>query len=1077
MIRFYRPIMQNFILFIIFIFLPGFLSSQVTVNNIRELRALLPGEHETVKVLSYYSAGDWGEPRTYRWTQPSSESDNGGTVIVPRTASTGRWIMEVTEDYYSVKWFGARGQDNPNHDDYIGIMNCIEAAAASHVINRVFFPVGIYQVNQRIRFYARHSGLTLVGENLAFKYQEVYPTTVENGRLVRLTHPRVHIDWSPVKEFRVVDESKSAVLKRADGFFTAHWFTFYSDQGTITNLTIKNLAFNGNRWDTLEIPYPEGYDNATNIQLTEGSADGTVRFRNIASYLSPKHGIGLGGTYPYFDTILVYSNNWHGIVGFPRNTDEPAIFNNIEIHNCSYDEQLVNYYSTGKSWYGGAQGIDTGGNVIIENMWSHHNWEGHKTTGSARGWIIIRNSIFEYNRSKGIQQTGSQEDFELTWENVTSQYNGDAGIRNMGSKKYAKGTLYVRGNGINPTSSGLAGLYVSNLSAEKILIEDHSEVSSDGFSRVAIFFGMNEISNLEIINNQLTGLSIVDGTTIIRSGKILNNNSVGISLSSGASLDITNVKFGDTQPNPTQTRYEITGSEANIKYGNLDFSESQVSTGNRINVGNAVEIGAIYIGEPEANIMVNSRDGMTITTNVTHPSARIIRVEFFANGTKIGERTEPPYSFSWSEMRSGTYTVTATATFSDNSTATSNSIRVLVSGSHSVLLTPGWNTISSYLEPDNTSISNIFQDMGDNLLLVRDNTGQVYWPAFSIDDIPEWDPTQGYEIFMDKEDTLTIYGMPVLPENTYIHLSKGWNLTGYLLEHPVQVEEAFKNILPQLQLVTNNSGEIYWPEYGVNSIGSLKPGEGYRIFVESPATFLYSTESAVTKNLTAGSVQSRESGFQKTSSHYRLSIGKTGSKSVLMVKSRNLRDGDEIGVWSSDDRLVGSGIVANGRAAITVWGENPVSPQPEIGAKSNDPLQLTLWSHEDEEEHPLPVVRLRALGRGERDSPVLRYEANAVLITDVTTPYDIPERYSLEQNFPNPFNPTTTIRYAIPRDEPVTLEVYNLIGQLVTTLVDERQDSGSYEVVFKAEMLASGVYFYRLIAGNFTEVKRMIILR
>ena len=88
-----------------------------------------------------------------------------------------------------------------------------------------------------------------------------------------------------------------------------------------------------------------------------------------------------------------------------------------------------------------------------------------------------------------------------------------------------------------------------------------------------------------------------------------------------------------------------------------------------------------------------------------------------------------------------------------------------------------------------------------------------------------------------------------------------------------------------------------------------------------------------------------------------------------------------------------------------------------------------------------------------------------------------PVAYSLEQNYPNPFNPSTTINYALPVSGNVTLKVYNLIGQEVASLVNEFQREGSYDVRFDASKLSSGVYFYSLSAGNFTQVKKMMLVK
>ena len=90
---------------------------------------------------------------------------------------------------------------------------------------------------------------------------------------------------------------------------------------------------------------------------------------------------------------------------------------------------------------------------------------------------------------------------------------------------------------------------------------------------------------------------------------------------------------------------------------------------------------------------------------------------------------------------------------------------------------------------------------------------------------------------------------------------------------------------------------------------------------------------------------------------------------------------------------------------------------------------------------------------------------------------DKPLVYELAQNYPNPFNPTTKIEYSIPLQSQVELKVYNVVGQEVATLVNEVQKSGIHNVKFSASNFASGVYFYRLVAGNFVSVKKMVLVK
>jgi hypothetical protein len=88
-----------------------------------------------------------------------------------------------------------------------------------------------------------------------------------------------------------------------------------------------------------------------------------------------------------------------------------------------------------------------------------------------------------------------------------------------------------------------------------------------------------------------------------------------------------------------------------------------------------------------------------------------------------------------------------------------------------------------------------------------------------------------------------------------------------------------------------------------------------------------------------------------------------------------------------------------------------------------------------------------------------------------------PLKYQLSQNYPNPFNPSTTINFSLPQLESVNLSVFNILGQKVATLVDGKLTAGSYTASFKADKFASGVYFYRLQAGNFVETKKMMLVK
>ncbi|MCE1164065.1 MAG: Omp28-related outer membrane protein [Bacteroidetes bacterium] len=107
----------------------------------------------------------------------------------------------------------------------------------------------------------------------------------------------------------------------------------------------------------------------------------------------------------------------------------------------------------------------------------------------------------------------------------------------------------------------------------------------------------------------------------------------------------------------------------------------------------------------------------------------------------------------------------------------------------------------------------------------------------------------------------------------------------------------------------------------------------------------------------------------------------------------------------------------------------------------------------------------------------LKTPATAYTITGVGNLQSIPDKYNLGQNYPNPFNPTTNIRFTVPKDGNVVFKVYNIKGQEVATYLDGFLKAGAYNVTVDGNSLGSGVYFYKLTAGNFTDTKRMILVK
>jgi hypothetical protein len=120
---------------------------------------------------------------------------------------------------------------------------------------------------------------------------------------------------------------------------------------------------------------------------------------------------------------------------------------------------------------------------------------------------------------------------------------------------------------------------------------------------------------------------------------------------------------------------------------------------------------------------------------------------------------------------------------------------------------------------------------------------------------------------------------------------------------------------------------------------------------------------------------------------------------------------------------------------------------------------------------------LTAKPTGTQSLQAIAFDPAAVLGVGSFIAEKMPTQYSLEQNYPNPFNPTTSIRYSVPKQSHVTLKVYDALGRVVTTLVNDNRQTGNYKVEMNASSLASGVYYYELTAGSFHDIKKMMLLK
>lgn len=503
---------------------------------------------------------------------------------------------------------------------------------------------------------------------------------------------------------------------------------------------------------------------------------------------------------------------------------------------------------------------------------------------------------------------------------------------------------------------------------------------------------------------------------------------------------------------------------------------------------------------PDVPLAVSPSEGMLnvpLSTSLRwHPSARATRYHvqlsndslfstFVVNDSTVADTVAPIKGlgsnrvYFW-RVRALNSTGASSFTFRVKFTTLA---QVTKNGHHRIPLTAGWNMVSSNVAVSSTTMEAVLTPILPSLVIAKDANGAVYWPAAGVSTLDSWSQTQGYQICMKAADTLDLSGDPIVPDQTPLTLSKGWNLIPYLRTSTLDVDRALASIQGSITIVKDHLGHVYWPGAGVNTLVAMDPGEGYQVFLTEPAVLSYpADDTAAVSGKSSPTIDGAgQPALHAVSVHYLPAKSNTGNCATLLVEGVGLHDGDEIGVWTAANLLIGSGVAVNQRAIVVLWGDDPTTTDVVEGASHGDVLRLTQWSAAASREVPLRLKSWQDVLSSSTSAQDLTYAGDAVMIAqvDVVPSSDgaVPNAITLEQNYPNPFNPSTVISYSLPKDAEVHIEIFNAVGQRVGVLVNEMQSAGRHSTVFQAGNLSSGVYYCTLRAGLSMQSRSMLLVK
>jgi Peptidase family C25/Secretion system C-terminal sorting domain len=408
---------------------------------------------------------------------------------------------------------------------------------------------------------------------------------------------------------------------------------------------------------------------------------------------------------------------------------------------------------------------------------------------------------------------------------------------------------------------------------------------------------------------------------------------------------------------------------------------------------------------------------------------------------------------------SGVETITFTATNPSNGSDSDDATFSIGAGSVDIPFAGGRFELMSFpLDIPSLDVEDAFAGM-TNLIVALNDDGDIYAPGQGTNTMGTVDLTEGYRVYTNTAQDFTITGTELDPNTLYSVSSGQWNWVGTPFTSPVNAVTAFSPIVNNLYIVVNDNGQIYWPNLGINTIGDLTPGDGYQIYVATNLNFVYNG-GAVLASLPDHSNMISElpvgpNAPAPTGKPYAIHVALHEDLANMGVDVVEILDGSTV---------VGSGYLLPDlqEAVVISWQGDE---EAEIaGFSAGNELKVRLLNESGSTIKTEIVGETSAFGEGSHASITVRSA-------------ELPVEFTVSAGYPNPFNPTITIPYALPQAGKVTFAVYNIIGQQVFAET-QQADAGHHKFLYRPEHgMSSGVYFLQVQYGRQLNRQKIMLLK
>lgn len=382
----------------------------------------------------------------------------------------------------------------------------------------------------------------------------------------------------------------------------------------------------------------------------------------------------------------------------------------------------------------------------------------------------------------------------------------------------------------------------------------------------------------------------------------------------------------------------------------------------------------------------------------------------------------------------------------------------------SIELHKGWNYFSSYVTPLNADLEVMMGQIDSLLIKITDFNGVVYGPGIDFTAPVYYQAGDCYKIKMNDSGTLNMYGFQPNAEDSLYFLSRSPSVLPYMREKAASVDALFnKNNVP-VELIKDENGRLYWPEMDQFSLNNLYPGQAYKIICYADFDFSYPENEKV---LPISVPQ------QTSSTVYYIADIPTGENMSLGIPfsawDKLPLPGDEVGVFTSNGKLVGSGVFEGKNMGLTLWGDDLTTSSAD-GLLEGAVFKLKLWKKSEGFEDDINVTQWQ-----QGDS--VYFHDRVAVISALEIKQDPEERAFGFEVISDFINHTYSVAISMEETDYVKLLLYNLQGQQLEILVWKKLPMGKHIFEFSLYNTPSGVYIFSLQTKTKSEEQKIPFFR